>query len=63
MKYRARFAHHCTFIDFLTQARKQSVIVLSLYVCLCVCVCVLQVNLCEYSILMLLGHCFQNANL
>ena len=32
-------------------------------VCVCVSVCVLQVNLCEYSILMLLGHCFRNANL
>ena len=45
---------------YLTRARRRRVIVVSLSVCLCVCV--LQANLCEYSILMFLGHCFQNTN-
>ena len=41
----------------LTWMRRWRVILLSLSVS--VCVCVLQANLYEYSILMLLEHCFE----
>ena len=54
------------FLFLLTRARSRRVVVVGLSVCVCVsacvCVCVCY-DLCEYSILLLLRHCFRNAYL
>ena len=49
-------------IDYVTLGYVVYIIHGYIVVSLSVCVCVLQANLCEYSILMFLGHCFHNAN-